>query len=1428
MTSLTRFALRQPAITILLMLLLLLGGTAAGFSLNQELTPPVEFPQASIVTIWPGASANEVTEEVVKPIEDALEGITDVDVVEVSASASEGFSAVTVLAEYGVDQDALRDAIDAELEDVDLPEDAEDPEVLLFSFSDLPVFQASVRGQVEALEDLVLLQRLVEDEIVPELESIEGVSEVALTGGREEKIFLRVDPDALSERGASLSSIRNSLGSNDLGFPAGTLEVEGQALPLQVVHRVESLDDVADLAISGGQGGSNGPSGRPPAATSRSSDDDGEDSPADDQDLGTLNAAATIDLEAMGIERTEVDGQEILAIPLPQAAVDLGYETTADLTPAVIGQLELLQPQLLRDVSEQLIENLPAAEPPPITDAVREALPDEVQEQLEERLDALEDAEIAIAEASADEDTSDEADEDDADEEGADEESDAVDEDLPAVWRSLGIEQASDIGPELMGLVLATEPDAVADLSAEQLLDLPRESARLLPLPFVQRLPEETRDELLPLVEAAARDRSGEGPLRIADVAEVERAAEEPETLNRTDGTVSLSLIVYKEQDANTVNVVNDLLDRIDEWDDDEEFDDYPDFAGEDLEFNTIFEQASYIEESLSGVRNEGILGGIFAVLVILIFLAFSVRSTLVVALSIPLSILAALLLMRVQGLTLNLLTLAGLTIAIGRVVDDTIVVLENIYRHIQRGDDLRESVIEGTREVATAITAATLVAVAVFLPLGFVGGITSEFFLPFGLTTSYALLASLLVAVTVVPLLARRLLRKEVLPEERETALQRLYVPSLEWALDHRWATLILALLFFLATLGLLGAIDQTFLPSFGEPSVTVELQMPPGTDLASTDAVAIEVEELLADTDGIDSVETTVGRGSQFFGEFSGADASRAFFYASLDGDDEDEDGDEDGFFSELFGDDEDEDDEDEEEDEDDEDDGFLSGLFDEDTDASDLAETVRDDLDELRVALVDADLIDSTGAVTFTVSGGAAGGPEGNAFDLQIRSDDEDLLTEANAMILEALRDEDNWEDQDYDEIPLLNLTSNLTEARDVISVQVNPDLATQEGLSTIQVGLALRQIVEGEDLGDVELIDEEGESETLEVFAVYPDDSIESVDGLADLEIDTPSGDAVRLGDIAEIREAPGPVQITRIAGQRAALLSAEIDDSDTFGVLDAADAIIEDLDIEDEFDDEVEVGAGVQSSQQREGFADMLLALPISIIIVYLIMVVAFGSLIHPFTILFSLPFAISGALVALFVTGRPLSLSSLIGVMMLIGIVTTNAIVLVDLVQQYRDRGMDARTALLRGGSNRLRPILMTALATIFALIPQAIGLTEGALIASELATTVIGGLFTSTVLTLIVVPVVYSLLDGLANRGGDWTDGGPETGPDGPAGPSPTGPNPISGTPNDPATSTGGPAPTTQTPQGGASEEAIDTYNEVLGGEAQDDPNRS
>jgi multidrug efflux pump subunit AcrB len=758
----------------------------------------------------------------------------------------------------------------------------------------------------------------------------------------------------------------------------------------------------------------------------------------------------------------------------------------------------------------------------------------------------------------------------------------------------------ADLSPEVMAWLAENEEGFLENLSPGVLRLLSPEVLASLPSDFYAMLDPELRSEL----EGIA-----------AGTVEVFVPID---TITCVDGNPSLRLILYKDGEANTVTVTHAVYDKMDELE----------AAYPGLRFDVTFEQASFIEESIGGVTREGALGAIFAVIVILLFLSGAVngryrlswRSTFVAAVSIPLSVFTAFALltwlppvanvvleplaaatqdipvlgaivmlihrMFPVGYTLNIMTLSGMTVAIGRVVDDSIVVLENIYRHMQRGEDRKQAVLVGTRDVSIAILASTVTTVVVFMPIGLVGGIVGEFFLPFGITVAYALGASFLVAITIVPLLAYLLIRKEYLPDEKETALQRWYTPVLEWALKHRAIVLAIAALLFVGSMFLLAQQPQAMLPDMGEPQISVSVDLPNGTTMAETAELVAKYEASVAGVEGLGTTQCEIGAGggmeamaAQLFGG-AGVDQSLA---------------------------------------------GIDIGI--EDTDrVDDLTGIAREKAEQV------------FGAENVTVSGGGLMSSAFGSFSLVLSGEPEQLAA-VDADVIAALEKMEG----------LTNVSSNLTDA-------------------------------------------------------------------------DT----------------------ILRVGGEPAVGYSGDVETADSMGLAAAAKAEISAI-----VPTGITVSEGFESEMQTRSFAQAIQALLMSIIVVYVVLIITFRSLVHPFTILFSLPLAFIGAAVALWITDRVVGLPVLVGLMMLVGIVVTNAIVLIDRVQANRKkRGMDTQPALVEGGRTRLRPILMTAIATILALMPLAIGLTEGALIAAELATVVIGGLFTSTFLTLLIVPVMYSLLD--------------------------------------------------------------------------------
>ncbi|MCB9435558.1 MAG: efflux RND transporter permease subunit [Anaerolineales bacterium] len=753
-------------------------------------------------------------------------------------------------------------------------------------------------------------------------------------------------------------------------------------------------------------------------------------------------------------------------------------------------------------------------------------------------------------------------------------------------------------------------------------------------------------DEVVPGLPQEVQDRIASGGARF-----------EPEDLvTRTDGNASLVISIYKDKDANTVAA----------WDEVEGvLDDIPDT----VKLYVPFEQSTYIEESLTGVQREGTTGAIMAIIVILIFMNLSVRSTLVTSVSIPASVMTAFFLMEFvpsnvyallnpiledvgrdstlgqllvvvirlfpKSYTLNIMTLSGLTVAIGRVVDDSIVVLENIYRNIQKGEDQKTAILQGTREVSVAIFAATLTTMVVFLPLGLFGGVVGAFFLPFGLAVTYSLVGSYAVAITTVPVLAYFLINKDTIPTEgtipitpamgptakriNQTKnifivsvdkLSEWYSVAIKWVLRHRIITIGIATASLVFGGYLLSTRPTQFLPSFGDPTINISVSLPAETTdgqpitIGYTEARVRQLETYLQEQDGVQSVLTSIGGDTQ-----------------SID-----------------FG-------------------------------PSNIVETRA----AIRVGMESQEAIDNL----------------------------------------------------------LVDLRTKAEEIFGKDAVQVSGAAATG-GFGGFALELSGP---EGITLAD------------LAQFNPLVVETLEGIDGLANVE--STLGSSGSSADTTYIR-------IDSIPAIR---YTAELETDDSLGLtrtaIEEVEKAVNDYREANGISAEISVGEGFESQQQTEGFAQIFISMGIATLIVYLLLALTFGHVIHPITILVSLPLSVVGAAVALTVSGRALGLSALIGLLMLIGIVVTNAVVLLDRVQQNRrEQNMSTYDALVEAGRVRLRPILMTAISTMSGVLPLALGFSEGAIIAAELGTVVIGGLVSSTFLTLLVVPVVYSLFD----TGIQWT----------------------------------------------------------------------
>ncbi|WP_101847582.1 efflux RND transporter permease subunit [Zhihengliuella sp. ISTPL4] len=761
----------------------------------------------------------------------------------------------------------------------------------------------------------------------------------------------------------------------------------------------------------------------------------------------------------------------------------------------------------------------------------------------------------------------------------------------------------------------------------------------------------------------------------IGDVATVAQESDPVTSISRVDGEDALSISITKLPAANTVEVSQGVLAALDEIGE----------ALPDAEFTVVFDQAPFIVQSIDTLATEGLLGLVMAVLVILVFL-LSVRSTLVTAISIPTSVLITFIGLQAFGYSLNVLTLGALTIAIGRVVDDSIVVIENIKRHYVGDADKGDAIRLAVREVAAAITASTITTVAVFLPIVFVGDMVGELFRPFAMTVTIAMVASLFVALTIVPVLAYWFLKpgKPLLDEDGNaidpedpaappTKLQRGYRPILGWTLKHSGITVALAVVVLAGTLAAAPLMKVNFLSDSGQNTMTVTQDLGPTASLQAKSDAAAPVEEALLDIDGIEHVQASIGSsGSALRDAFSGG--------AGI----------------------------------------TYSVLTDGDADQEKLRAEVQDAIDGLG---------DEVGEVSVAASAGFGS----SDIEITVTAANGDDLATATSAVVDELDGREG----------IGQVTDNLAEALPYIAVVVDREAAAQVGLSEVAVGSIVSNTMRPQQIGSVEIDDT-----ALTVYLVNPEPPT-TVAALQQLAIPTAAG-IVPLQDIATVEQRNGPTSITTEQGRRTSTVTVP-PASDNLAV--ATQSVTEALAAAD-LPDGASAEVGGVASQQADSFAQLGLAMLAAILIVYVVMVATFKSLRQPLLLLVSVPFAATGAILLQIITGVPLGVASLIGVLMLIGIVVTNAIVLVDLVNQYREKGLTTAEAVMAGGEKRLRPILMTALATILALTPMALGITgHGGFISQPLAIVVIGGLVSSTVLTLIVLPTLYNLVEGAKER---------------------------------------------------------------------------
>ena len=748
----------------------------------------------------------------------------------------------------------------------------------------------------------------------------------------------------------------------------------------------------------------------------------------------------------------------------------------------------------------------------------------------------------------------------------------------------------------------------------------------------------------------------------LADFAEVTEVSEKNE-ISRFNGQESFLIQVTKSQDENTKDVVDHVKEVLGEYE------------TNDVELFTILDQGEEVEKSISSLLKEGGFGALFTVIVILLFLR-NIRATIIAIISLPISILGTIALLNQFGYTLNIMTLGGLAVAVGRIVDDSIVVIENIYRWRQENKkDLSNKALTyyATKEVLGAIASSTIATLVVFLPLAFVGGILGEFFRPFSLAVVFSISISLLVALMLIPVLGSAFFRK-VKHHEKESRLNHLFERFIRGALKKKVLVIVTSVLLLVGSLAIIPALGVSFLPAGESDSFELNVSLPATTQLEDTNEVASQIEEYLDEKEEIDYSQVSIGiSSSPLPGEGGGQSReNEATVFVKL-------------------------------------------------SNSDDLQSTMEKYEEDVQT-IVEETYEEGTVKATEVQQEGP---PSGNTIDVSLYGDDQEKLTEAATQVEELLT-------QDSE---LTNVSNNLEEVQPKWTMSLTEE-GEEANVSPFQIMQLVNSRLQPLDGGTIEIDDQKWE------MSLSYDDEVSSKQELEELPIPTANG-MKSLSDVASIDETTAPVVLYHDEGRTSASISADIKSDNTAQISQSVEEDLQVLSLPEGV--EMEVGGGQEMI--TDGFADLGLAMVAAILLVFFVLSLTFRGIITPIVILSSLIFVPIGSLAGLLIAGQTLSMSAMIGMLMLIGIVVTNAVVLLDRVETNRMNGLELTEALVEAAKVRLRPIIMTALATIFALIPLALSNSASGLISKGLAITVIGGLTTSTLLTLVFVPVFYAMI---------------------------------------------------------------------------------
>ncbi|WGU95726.1 efflux RND transporter permease subunit [Paenibacillus dendritiformis] len=764
----------------------------------------------------------------------------------------------------------------------------------------------------------------------------------------------------------------------------------------------------------------------------------------------------------------------------------------------------------------------------------------------------------------------------------------------------------------------------------------------------------------------------GGGQIQVSDIADINDTFKKQSSLTLVDGAPALVLSVQRQSDANTVAVADNVDKAVGKLQQE---------LPSGIELKKVSDTSIFIRQSIDSVVSNMMSGGLLAVFILILFLR-SIRSTFVIALSMPIAIISTFTLMYFTGQTLNIISMGGLALGIGMMVDNSIVILENIFTYRQKGMSMKEAAIKGASELASAVIASTTTTLVVFLPIVFVQGITSDIFRPLALTVCFSLIASLVVAITLIPTLSSKIVsQKKIVQSEKKGWYLRFfglfvsgYKRILRWSLGHRKTTVFATILLLVGSFFLVPFIGMEFMPGGDQGQIQISVQTPSGTSLEETKKVADDVAALLKPYESIiDTASESIGGGGPF-----GGGANSATFTIQL-------------------------------------------------IRATERDMTTKAMMQEL------TDAVSEIPGAEITVSAMESGFGSGSPIQIKLNGQEQDVLEEVASQVVWLISDIQG----------VYNANSSAAEGNAELNISIDRSLAATYGLSYQQIMNEISLAMNGQLATQYR----EGGNE-YDVRVILPEAERDSISALNALTIQSQTGQLVPLSAIAQFQQLQGPVMIQRENQQRQINVTADLAGRDLGSVSTEIEQALQKMN----FPEGYSYSMGGETEEMMNSFTDLAIALVFSIFLVYVVMAVQFESLLYPFIIMFAMPTMFIGVLFGLFITGTPISVTALIGIIMLAGIVVNNAIILVDYINIQRRYGLERHEAIMQGAPSRLRPIFMTTLTTVLGLLPLALGIGEGAEMQAPLAIVVIFGLSCSTIFTLLLVPVMYTYLDDFSN----------------------------------------------------------------------------